>query len=88
MLDDLDPNTLASIRGLYGWEDREGTDERVWGDTPKDDRPRLLRIAVQRLAGEGARYQGKLFRRTLESVIAEQRGTTKAGTEDLSHWED
>lgn len=89
----LEPINAAAIRGLYGWTDREGTDERVWGDTPRADRPRLLQIAVQRLVGEGRAYQGKLFRRILEAVVAEQVSTVQvatngSGSYDLSHWDD
>lgn len=69
----LDDLVVRSIKGLYGWEDQEGTDEVVW---PKDSTPkarqRCVAIAVQRLEGEGKQYQGRLFRSILSAVIAEQ----------------
>lgn len=81
--------TASCIMGLYGWDDREGTDERVWGDTPKPERSRLLKLAVQRLVAEGKQYQGRLFRRILETVIAEQTAPAASnGARDMSHWDD
>jgi hypothetical protein len=82
----LDPLAVSSIKGLYGWppEGREGTDERVWNGTAAPDRVRCLSIAVARLEGEGRQYQGRLFRRILETVIGEQTGESH----DPSIWED
>lgn len=70
----LDPLAVSSIKGLYGWppENREGTDERVWNGTTADQRVRCMAIAVARLEGEAGKYHGKLFRKILETVVAEQ----------------
>ena len=69
----FDDFTLSKIRGLYGHNGSEGTDEKVWGGlTDKDDRNRYLLIAIDRLEGEKTPYQGRQFRRTLQSVIEEQ----------------
>lgn len=59
----------AAILGLYG---PEGTDTQVWQRSLPEDRPALLARALDRYAGEGQRYHGRLFRRFLESVINEQ----------------
>lgn len=77
---DLPSIAVRSIKGLYGWDGSEGTDERVWGDVKEAERPRLLAIAVQRLEGEGKAYQGLLFRRTLETVILENTHGRSAGS--------
>lgn len=72
----LDDVTVAAIKGLYGWGGSEGMDERVWGGSKTlADRRRCLSIAVQRLQGEDMAYNGRLFRRILETVIAEQAAT-------------
>lgn len=84
---DLDGVSVMAIKGLYGWRDREGTDTKLWNGAPPDERERMIAIAVQRLRGEGKAYQGKLFRRILESVIEEQHQPVGA-TADRSHWED
>ena len=68
----FDDLAIASIKGLYGWDDREGTDERVWGSTPTPDRRRLIQIAVLRIEGEGKTFNGVFFRAVLLKVIAEQ----------------
>lgn len=68
---------VRAIKGLYGWppDDIIGTDELVWGSVAEFDvRRRCIQIATSRLEGEGRTYQGRLFRRTLQSVIAEQTG--------------
>lgn len=58
----------AAILGLYG---PDGTDTQVWQRSQPEDRPALLARALDRYAGEGKRYHGKLFRRFLEDVIDE-----------------
>ena len=68
----FDDLAIASIKGLYGWDDREGTDERVWGSTPTADRQRLIQIAVLRVEGEGQKYNGVFFRSVLVKVVIEQ----------------
>lgn len=82
----LDPLAQQAIKGLYGWgEDRIGMDEKVWGTiTDHAKRAKLLEIATARLQGEGMEYNGRLFRRILETVITE--GSTN--TYDPSIWED
>src|SRR5690606_20168317 len=60
------PTWPAAILGLYG---PEGTDPTIWQRLPPDVRPALLARALDRYAGEGRRYHGKLFRRFLEDVI-------------------
>lgn len=67
----LPPLAVRAIKGLYGWGGIEGTDSKIWERTPEAERPRLLSIAVQRLEGEGKEYQGRLFRRIIETVIEE-----------------
>lgn len=83
----LDDLAVRSIKGQYGWppDVTEGTDEAVWASGNGVDRKRCVAIAVARLEGEGREYQGRLFRRILETVIAEQ---VSAHKNDLSHWED
>lgn len=81
----LEELTIRSLKGLYGWaaEGIEGTDEAVWPDgVVGDQRERCLQIAVQRLEGEGKSYNGRLFRRILETVIREQTGPRKADPVD------
>jgi uncharacterized protein YdaU (DUF1376 family) len=81
----LDTLVTASIRGLYGGLDREGTDEAVWRGANGVDRERVLATAVLRWRGEGhARLNQRLFRRILEAVIQEQANHDG----DLSHWGD
>ena len=62
------PTWPAAILGLYG---PQGTDQAVWQRSQPEDRPALLARALDRYAGEGKRYHGKLFRRFLEDVIDE-----------------
>ena len=79
--------TLAKVRGLYGYGDREGTDPlllKAFDD--QTERDRCVDIALARLDAEGKEYSGKFFRAILASVIAEQKNGDAAT--DLSHWED
>ena len=78
----FDDLAIASIRGRYGWDDREGTDERVWGSTPTADRQRLIQIAVLRIEGEGKTFNGVFFRSVLLKVVAEQSGRV----DDVAAW--
>lgn len=71
----------SAIRGLYGWEGRPGTQDRIWGDiTDWEERKRILETAVLRLVGEGHEYRGNFFRGILRRVIAEE--TQKPHTYD------
>jgi hypothetical protein len=70
----VDP--IRSVKGMYGWEGSEGTDPlllKAFED--HGDRDRCLSIAIARMEAEGREYQGKFFRRILETVIAEQAAT-------------
>jgi hypothetical protein len=69
-------DTVKSVRGMYGWQGSEGTDPLLLKalDDPKD-RDRCLSIAIARMEAEGQEYQGRFFRRILETVIAEQGAT-------------
>lgn len=68
----LSEYNISAIKGLYGWADREGTDERVWNGQTMDERVRCIQIAVQRLEGEGKTYNNRFFRSILIGVIDEQ----------------
>jgi hypothetical protein len=72
-------DTVKSVRGMYGWQGSEGTDPLLLKalDDPKD-RDRCLNIAIARMEAEGQEYQGRFFRRILETVIAEQGATRNA----------
>lgn len=79
IFDGLDDVTAKSLKGLYGWNGAEGTDERVWNGTAAPDRVRCLSIAIDRLRGEGKPYNGKFFRAILVSVIQEQASRPTSG---------
>lgn len=64
---------VKAIRGLYGWDGQEGTDAAVWRKANGVNRDQCLTIAVTRLVAEEKAYNGRLFRRILESVIEEQK---------------
>lgn len=81
----LEDLTIAAIKGLYGWDDRKGTDERVWANANGIDRRACIQIAVQRLEGEGRSYNGRLFRRILETVIEEQQKRAVTGKSGALH---
>lgn len=69
-LGNLSDLAALSVKGLYGWEGTEGTDERVWNGTAPEERTKLLRITALRLIEQ--QYHGRVFRRTLLTVIKEQ----------------
>lgn len=77
----LEDLARKSVIGLYGDGTSEGTDERVWGELHNPvARKTALMIAVSRWRGEGhARFNSRLFRRILETVIAEQAEPERSG---------
>lgn len=85
--DTLDAAVRTSIKGLYGLNGTEGTDEGVWsGIDDRDERRRLVEVAVVRWQAEGhSRWNSRLFRRILETVVDESR---KPVPSDPSIWDD
>lgn len=59
-----------AVWGQYG---PEGTWAEVWEGIPEEERPRLLATALHRFAGEGERYDNRLFKRYLERVADDYR---------------
>jgi hypothetical protein len=86
-----DARTLRAIGKLYGVR-CEGLDQKPWHGQPTgvqlpdpedhDERAKCIRIAVDRLQGEGRAYQGVQFRRTLLAVIREQHGNEQRKPND------
>lgn len=68
-IDGLEDYTVRSVNGLYA---ENGTSESVWGDIGASGRPAMLASAIYRWSGEGRTdFNGRLFRRILETVIQE-----------------
>lgn len=64
-----DPDRWA--RGLLGLYGPNGTADQLMHRVAEEDRPRVLAIALQRLATEGQEYRGNFFRGIVKTVIRE-----------------
>lgn len=68
---DHGPTWAAGLMGLYG---PNGTDPKAYDGLPEPERPTALAIAMDRYAAEAKPYNGRLFRRFLETVSHERQG--------------